>query len=92
MGSAVLRANTSFARKWVGSRVGWRGLRHKSGARDLADGQRSWQAAKINVLLCFMPVPYGSHPYLFSLTAVPFEQFVFFFMLVCTCLECSTAR
>ncbi len=51
-------------------------------ARDLADGRRLWQAAKINVLLCFMPVPYGSHPYLFSLTAVPFEQFVFFFMLV----------
>jgi len=26
------------------------------------------QAAKINMLLCFMPIPYGSHPYLFSLT------------------------
>jgi len=34
------------------------------------------------MLLCFMPIPYGSHPYLFSLTGVPFEQFVFFFMLV----------
>jgi hypothetical protein len=44
---------------------------------------QNWkEAAKINVLLCFMPVPYGSHPYLFSLTEVPFEQFVFFFMLV----------
>lgn len=43
---------------------------------------QNWkEAAKINVLLCFMPVPYGSHPYLFSLTEVPFEQFVFFFML-----------
>ena len=33
------------------------------------------------MLLCFMPIPYGSHPYLFSLTSVPFEQFVVFFML-----------
>jgi len=58
-----------------------------------SDGERVWkglmkymgqdwkEAAKINLLLCFMPVPYGSHPYLFSLTTVPFEQFVFFFML-----------
>ncbi|KAJ1494758.1 hypothetical protein T484DRAFT_1926716 [Baffinella frigidus] len=43
---------------------------------------KDWrEAAKINVLLCFMPVPYGSHPYLFSLSDVPFEQFVLFFMM-----------
>eukprot|EP00961_Rhodomonas_salina_P239871 3240626-Rhodomonas_salina.3 len=41
----------------------------------------SRQAAKINILLCFMPVPYGSHPYLFSMTTIPFGQFVLFFMM-----------
>jgi hypothetical protein len=42
-----------------------------------------WQeAAKINVLLCFMPIPYGSHGYLFALSDVPFFQFVGVFALV----------
>ena len=59
--------------KTDGSHV-WKGLMKYMG--------KDWkEAAKINVLLCFMPVPYGSHPYLFSLTSVPFEQFVVFFML-----------
>jgi len=56
-----------------GSQV-WKGLMKYMG--------KDWkEAAKINMLLCFMPIPYGSHPYLFSLTSIPFEQFVFFFML-----------
>lgn len=29
----------------------------------------------------FLASQYGSHPYLFSLSTVPFEQFVVFFML-----------
>mmetsp|Transcript_12892 Transcript_12892/g.25690 ORF Transcript_12892/g.25690 Transcript_12892/m.25690 type:complete len:279 (-) Transcript_12892:113-949(-) len=52
----------------------WKGLMKYMG--------KDWkEAAKINILLCFMPVPYGSHPYLFSMTTIPFEQFVLFFML-----------
>jgi hypothetical protein len=53
----------------------WKGL-----TRMLAT---DWQeAAKINVLLCFMPIPYGSHGYLFALSDVPFFQFVGVFALV----------
>jgi len=62
-----------FISKSEGSRA-WKGL--------MKYMRRDWkEAAKINVLLCFMPVPYGSHPYLFALSEVPFEQFVVFFML-----------
>lgn len=62
-----------FISKSEGSRV-WKGLMKYMG--------NDWkEAAKINILLCFMPVPYGSHPYLFALSTVPFEQFVAFFML-----------
>ena len=48
---------------------------------------RAWvgmmaQAAKINVIMCYMPVPYGLHPYFFSLSTVPFDQFVIVFMIV----------
>jgi hypothetical protein len=39
------------------------------------------QAAKINLILCFMPIPFGSHPYLFALSAVPFDQFVLVFVV-----------
>mmetsp|Transcript_47855 Transcript_47855/g.113278 ORF Transcript_47855/g.113278 Transcript_47855/m.113278 type:complete len:283 (+) Transcript_47855:108-956(+) len=52
----------------------WKGLMKYMG--------KDWkEAAKINILLCFMPVPYGSHPYLFSMTTIPFGQFVLFFMM-----------
>jgi uncharacterized membrane protein YdjX (TVP38/TMEM64 family) len=43
---------------------------------------RDWrEAAKINLLLCFIPMPYGMNRYLFSLTNVPFLQYNFFFMI-----------
>ena len=43
---------------------------------------RDWrEAAKINLLLCFIPMPYGMNRYLFSLTNVPFLQYNVFFMI-----------
>lgn len=43
---------------------------------------RDWrEAAKMNVLLCFIPMPYGMNRYLFSLTDVPFSQYTVFFMV-----------
>lgn len=52
----------------------WRGL--------IAYMGRDWrEAAKINLLLCFIPMPYGMNRYLFSLTNVPFVQYNLFFMI-----------
>lgn len=34
------------------------------------------QSLKINVLLCFVPMPYGAHVYLFACTKYPFWRFV----------------
>uniref|UniRef100_A0A7S1MZ39 VTT domain-containing protein n=1 Tax=Hemiselmis andersenii TaxID=464988 RepID=A0A7S1MZ39_HEMAN len=74
-------------RDWVERQMNqhriWKGLTHMLAT--------DWQeAAKINLLLCFMPIPYGSHGYLFALSDVPFSQFlpVFIFgMLPNTCIN-----
>mmetsp|Transcript_44412 Transcript_44412/g.69434 ORF Transcript_44412/g.69434 Transcript_44412/m.69434 type:complete len:449 (+) Transcript_44412:555-1901(+) len=43
---------------------------------------RDWrEAAKINILMCFIPMPYGTHAYLFSLSDCTFLNFVSFFEL-----------
>jgi len=43
---------------------------------------RDWkEAAKINLLMCFIPMPYGTHAYLFSLSECTFFNFVWVFEL-----------
>jgi hypothetical protein len=43
---------------------------------------RDWkEAGKVNLLMCFMPIPYGAHIYLFAISSVPFEQFIAFAMM-----------
>eukprot|EP00291_Cryptomonas_curvata_P021512 CAMPEP_0172169556 /NCGR_PEP_ID=MMETSP1050-20130122/10769_1 /TAXON_ID=233186 /ORGANISM="Cryptomonas curvata, Strain CCAP979/52" /LENGTH=142 /DNA_ID=CAMNT_0012840623 /DNA_START=721 /DNA_END=1149 /DNA_ORIENTATION=+ len=43
---------------------------------------KDWkEAGKVNLLMCFMPVPYGAHIYLFAISSVPFEQFIAFAMI-----------
>jgi uncharacterized membrane protein YdjX (TVP38/TMEM64 family) len=52
----------------------WKGLLKYMG--------RDWkEAAKINLLLCFIPMPYGMNRYLVSLTNVPFGPYNLFFMV-----------
>ncbi len=43
---------------------------------------KDWkEAGKVNLLMCFMPVPYGAHIYLFAISSVPFDQFIAFAMI-----------
>ena len=43
---------------------------------------KNWkEAGKVNLLMCFMPIPYGAHIYLFAISSVPLEQFVAFSMI-----------
>ena len=39
----------------------------------------TYEAAKINILLCFVPMPYGVHAFLFALSKCPFVPFVISF-------------
>eukprot|EP00960_Hanusia_phi_P067762 766693-Hanusia_phi.AAC.5 len=39
----------------------------------------TYEAAKINILLCFVPMPYGVHAFLFALSTCPFVPFVISF-------------
>mmetsp|Transcript_56002 Transcript_56002/g.131873 ORF Transcript_56002/g.131873 Transcript_56002/m.131873 type:complete len:359 (-) Transcript_56002:45-1121(-) len=52
----------------------WRAIMDRMGS--------NWkEAAKLNVLMCFIPMPYGTHAYLFSVTECTFLNFVAFFEL-----------
>eukprot|EP00287_Rhodomonas_sp_CCMP768_P020848 CAMPEP_0202818440 /NCGR_PEP_ID=MMETSP1389-20130828/8339_1 /ASSEMBLY_ACC=CAM_ASM_000865 /TAXON_ID=302021 /ORGANISM="Rhodomonas sp., Strain CCMP768" /LENGTH=420 /DNA_ID=CAMNT_0049490795 /DNA_START=184 /DNA_END=1446 /DNA_ORIENTATION=- len=60
-------------KKWVNERTMkyrlWRAIMDHMG--------NDWrEAAKINILMCFIPMPYGTHAYLFSLSECSFTCFV----------------
>jgi uncharacterized membrane protein YdjX (TVP38/TMEM64 family) len=64
----------SQVQKWLSSHKIWMTL-----LRLIA---KDWkEAGKVNLLMCFMPVPYGAHIYLFAISSVPFEQFIAFAMI-----------
>jgi len=44
-------------------------------------GRDHLEAAKINILMCFIPMPYGTHAYLFSISRCAFWNFVCVFEL-----------
>mmetsp|Transcript_26243 Transcript_26243/g.62145 ORF Transcript_26243/g.62145 Transcript_26243/m.62145 type:complete len:369 (+) Transcript_26243:299-1405(+) len=44
-------------------------------------GRDHLEAAKINILMCFIPMPYGTHAYLFSISRCAFWNFVSVFEL-----------
>lgn len=44
-------------------------------------GADLWECSRLNLLLCFIPMPYGTHAYVFGLSECPFWCFVVVFQV-----------